>query len=184
MRAWVPSWLGTLISDSIPDNTRLCPISHRSFKAPGCWQQSRERVWLGVCALGLSCGTRRSVAVLQAHALLLNLLGGRFAGRKALQAPRRLLLKRAVRRPEEAAMSPQAARLPQRFPPTSFPCPTLTLRAFLATQRSPREALFALLRPFGCSAIRPWLGIAVRPRSARPQVKEPRHERCSRLPAL
>jgi hypothetical protein len=33
-------------------------------------------------------------------------------------------------------MSPQAARLPQRFPPTSFPCPTLTLWAFLAAQRN------------------------------------------------
>jgi hypothetical protein len=61
-------------------------------------------------------------------------------------------------------MSPQAARLPQRFLPTSFPCPTLTLRAFLAQQTSRREAFFALLRPFGCSAIRPWLRIAVRPR--------------------
>ncbi len=61
-------------------------------------------------------------------------------------------------------MSPQTARLPQRSPPTSFPCPTLALRAFLATQRSRRGAFFALLRPFGCGAIRPWLRIAVRAR--------------------
>jgi hypothetical protein len=57
-------------------------------------------------------------------------------------------------------MTPQAARLPQRSSPTSFPFPMLALRAFLARQRSRREASFALFRPFGCGAIRPWLEIA------------------------
>ena len=49
-------------------------------------------------------------------------------------------------------------------------------------QTSRREAFFALLRPFGCGAIRPWLEIAVRPRAARPRAKEQRHERRSLLP--
>ncbi|TXT42411.1 MAG: hypothetical protein FD139_3619 [Methylocystaceae bacterium] len=78
-------------------------------------------------------------------------------------ALRQALFERAARRPERAAMTPKAARLPQRVPPTSFPCPTLKRRAFLAVQRSRWEASSAALRPFGCVAIRPWLEIAVRP---------------------
>jgi hypothetical protein len=109
--------------------------------------------------------------------------GGSPRGGRLVKTPRRWLFERAARRPERAAMSPQAARLPQRLPSTSFPSPALTLRAFLARQTSRREAFFASLRPFGCGAIRPCLEIAVRPRSARPRAKEPRHERRSPLAA-
>lgn len=68
-------------------------------------------------------------------------------------------------------MSPQTARLPQRESPTSFPCPARIAPAIPRAQTSRRLTSSALLRPFGCVAVRPWLGIAVRPRSARPPPK-------------